>query len=493
MDNIKESLAAIIGSEKIDDNPVVLEKYTEDHSFSRGVCPMLAVYPQNKTEVIEIIRWANRTKTPIVPVSSRGSRFNGDTIPFKNSIIMDLRKMNRILKIDESNRCVMVEPGVTFSQLLPEIHRNGLRLNMPLLPRGSKSVLTSYLEREPPIIPKYQYDYIDPLLTLEVIYGTGDELRTGSASGPGDLSHLKSDMVNPWGPGSIDFHRFISGAQGTMGIVTWAMIKAEVKPTIEKTFYIPCTEPAHAAALLAGLLKKRVVDECLCLDSVILSAILSNSNTRICKTLKEDLPPCTVIVRVAGYKRRAEERVSIQEKYLMDICEDHGLKISRELPGVKGIENNFSQRLTGETVDSTSWKICSGKAYPGIFFLSPLSSAGKYPQVMRDVVSGDSRVLKNIGFYIQPLVQGRGCHLDFTLFHDDEYLNKDIAKKLFNELSAAFIKTGAYFSRPYPHWAEQVYKQNPKNTEALKKIKKIFDPQHILNPGKLCFQEISND
>jgi FAD/FMN-containing dehydrogenase len=493
LDNIKEALAGITGPEKIDDNPTVLETYAEDHSFLRGICPMLAVYPQNKTEVIEIIRWANRTKTPLVPVSSGGPRFNGDTIPIKSSIIMDLRKMNRILKIDEVNRCVMIEPGVTFSQLLPEMHRNGLRLNMPLLPRGTKSVMTSYLEREPPIIPKYQFDYIDPLLTLEVIFGTGDELRTGSASGPGDLSHLKSDMVNPWGPGSIDYHRFFSGAQGTMGIVTWAMIKAEVRPAIEKTFYIPCPESGSAAALMADLLKKRIVDECLCLDNVSLSAILSDSNAPVCKALKEGLPPCTVIARVAGYKRRAEERVSIQEKYLADICKDHGLKISLELPEAKGKEKNFSQRLTGETVDSTSWKIRSGKACPGIFFLSPLSSAGKYPQVMRDVVSGDSRVLNNIGFYIQPLVQGRGCHLEFTLFHDDEYLNKDTAKKLFNELSAAFIKAGAYFSRPYPQWAESVYKQNPKNTEVLKKIKNIFDPQHILNPGKLCFQEISND
>ena len=487
MDNLKEALAGIIEPEKIDDNPAVLGKYTEDYSFCKGICPLLAVYPENKTEVMEIVRWAGRTKTPLVPVSSGGPRFNGDTIPFTSSIMMDLRKMNRILKIDEVNRCVMIEPGVTFSQLLPEMHRNGLRLNMPLLPRGTKSVMTSYLEREPPIIPKYQYDYIDPLLTLEVIYGTGDELRTGSASGPGDLSHLKSDMVNPWGPGSIDYHRLVSGAQGTMGIVTWAMIKAEVRPTIEKTFFIPCLEAEHAAGLMAGLLKKRIADECLCLDKVSLSAILSDNNAHIFKALKEDLPPCTVIARVAGYKRRARERLAIQEKSLVDICEDHGLKISRELPGAEGKEKDFSERLTGETVDSSSWKIRSGKAYPGVFFLSPLSRAGKYSRVMRDVVSGDSQLLNNIGFYIQPLVQGRGCHCEFILFHDDVYLNKDTAEKLFKELSSTLLKAGAYFSRPYPLWAELVYKQNPKGTEILKKVKNVFDPQHILNPGKLCF------
>ena len=51
----------------------------------------------------------------------------------------------------------MIEPGVTFETLIPELKRHGLRLNLPFLPKPFKSVLTSYLEREPGLIPKYQY------------------------------------------------------------------------------------------------------------------------------------------------------------------------------------------------------------------------------------------------------------------------------------------------------------------------------------------------
>jgi FAD/FMN-containing dehydrogenase len=49
------------------------------------------------------------------------------------------------------------------------------------------------------------------------------------------------------------------------------------------------------------------------------------------------------------------------------------------------------------------------------------------------------------------------------------------------------VKQGAYFSRPYDIWANMVYNRDAQSTMLLKEIKEIFDPNHVLNPGKLCF------
>ena len=67
------------------------------------------------------------------------------------------------MRVDRARRVAMVEPGVTFGELIPAVEKEGLRLNMPLLPRKSKSVVGSMLEREPVIMPKYQWDISDPL------------------------------------------------------------------------------------------------------------------------------------------------------------------------------------------------------------------------------------------------------------------------------------------------------------------------------------------
>jgi FAD/FMN-containing dehydrogenase len=60
-------------------------------------------------------------------------------------------------------------------------------------------------------------------------------------------------------------------------------------------------------------------------------------------------------------------------------------------------------------------------------------------------------------------------------------------KELFTTASEELIRQGACFSRPYGLWANMVYNRDAQSTILLKEIKDIFDPNHILNPGKLCF------
>ncbi len=86
----------------------------------------------------------------------------------------------------------MVEPGVTFGELIAAVAEKGLRLNMPLQPRATKSVVGSMLSREPVIMPHYHWDISDPIGSTEVVFGTGDMFRTGAAAGPGDIAAAAS-------------------------------------------------------------------------------------------------------------------------------------------------------------------------------------------------------------------------------------------------------------------------------------------------------------
>jgi FAD/FMN-containing dehydrogenase len=396
--------------------------------------------------------------------------------------------MRRILKIDAVNRYAMVEPGVTYGELMPEIRKQGLRLSAPLLPRASKSVVASRLEREPVLIPKYQYDYLDPLLTLEVIYGTGDDFRTGSASGPGTLETLKADKVNPWGPGAIDFYRFISGAQGTMGLVTWAITKTEVLPSIQKLYFIPIEDAKALAAPLQRLLRQRVVDECLALDNVYLASILAENRLSDFDGLRKSLPAWTVIACVAGYQRRPEERVAIQERYLIDICRDLGLQPSLHLPGAEGKEHNLLRLLSEPWTGTPYWKLWRKGSCRDLFFLSPLSRVPEFVSLVAGMISQSRYPADDVGCYIQPMVQGRGCHCEFNLPCDEtDPKAMDALRELFMTASETLMANGAFFSRPYGPWADMVYRQDGEEVKALKRLKAIFDPNNILNPGKVCF------
>jgi hypothetical protein len=488
METFRSGLGKVIQPENVIGEPAVLETYAGDHSFVVGGHPQLLVYPESREETQAVIRAAFENGIPLVPVSSGPPRLHGDTVPECDAVVVDFTRMKRIIKIDADNRYVMAEPGVTYGELIPELRRKGVRLNIPFLPRASKSVVTSRLEREPVLIPKYQYDYLDPLLTLEVVYGTGDDFRTGSASGPGAFENLKADKVNPWGPGSFDFFRFVSGAQGTMGFVTWAITKTEVLPSLQKVYFLPIENVDKVASPLQELLSHRVVDECLVLNGTNLASVLAEDGCEDFEALRASVPHWVVIACVAGYQRRPEERVDIQEKCLKDICRDLGLTAQSRLPGAEEKGKGLLPLLSNAWTREPYWKFRRKRSCRDVFFLAPLSGISRFVHLMNGVVSKYDYPCEDIGCYIQPMVQGRGCHCEFTLPCDESNAGEmAMVQQLFMEASEVLRENGAFFSRPYGPWASMVYSRYSEGVAALQKVKGVFDPRAILNPGKLCF------
>ncbi len=233
MDDQKQQLAAIVGEEGVSGDLQELERYARDESAVPRILPRYIVQPKNAERVQELVRWANRTATPLIPVSSGHPHFHGDTVPsVAEAVMVDLRLMKSILKIDRRNKMVVIEPGVTYTELDPALAAEGLRIPRPWLPRPNKSVIASLLERQPTTIPRLNYSLPEPLRVCGVVWGTGDLSFTGEA-GMGPLSleaqwNAGLAQVNQQGPLSTDLMRLLTGAQGTMGIVVWASIKCQL-------------------------------------------------------------------------------------------------------------------------------------------------------------------------------------------------------------------------------------------------------------------------
>jgi hypothetical protein len=200
-----KTLQEVVGTANMSDDEKALEEYSGDTSFAPRIRPKGMVKVQKADQLPELVKWANETATPLIPVSSGAPHFRGDTVPsVGGAVIVDLSGLKKITRIDTDNRIAMIETGVTFSELIPQLAKAKLRLNMPLLPRASKSVVASMLDREPVIMPQYQWDIQDPLTCTEVVFGSGDIFRTGSAAGPGTLEeqwNARQAQVNPQGPG----------------------------------------------------------------------------------------------------------------------------------------------------------------------------------------------------------------------------------------------------------------------------------------------------
>jgi hypothetical protein len=120
-----------------------------------------------------------------------------------------------------------------------------------------------------------------------------------------------------------------------------------------------------------------------------------------------------------------------------------------------------------------------------------MTTLDKVPEFV-NTVFGAANALRypvaDIGIYVQPQHQGTSCHCEFNLpYNSKNKIETDRVRELLETCSEALIKQGAYFSRPYGIWADMVYNRDARNKEMIKTVKGIFDPNNILNPGKLCF------
>jgi FAD/FMN-containing dehydrogenase len=424
-----------------------------------------------------------------VPVSSGAPHFYGDTVPsVAEAVVVDLSRMKAIKKIDRRNKVAVIEPGVTFSELIPALAKEGLRIPRPLLPRANKSVVASLLERQPTIIPRLNFSLPEPLRTCGVVWGTGELAFTGDA-GMGPLSLDEQwqrglAQILSQGPNATDLMRLVTGAQGSMGIVVWASVKLELIPTARRYFFVPSNSIDGLVDLVYKLTKVRLGDEFFVANRARLANLVEHEPAARRK-LRESLPEWVALIGLAGAAFYPEERVEVQEKELRSDVQKLGLTL---LSGLPGISNHDVSRIFDGVQDALPVAAARKEAHREIFFLTTLDKAPQYIATVQAVAARYDYPKADIGIYVQPQHQGVAHHVEFTFAYDatDE---SDTAKvrKIYFEASAKLAEQGAYFSRPYGYWSELVYQRDATSVEMLRTIKHILDPVNVMNPGKLCF------
>ena len=486
---IETKFARIVGAGNASSQKQALEEYSQDMSFVNPVRPACIVRPKTAAEVEKIVKLANETNTPLVPVSSGPPHFRGDTVPGTGgAVIVDLSRMKKIIKITRKNRVAMIEPGVTFGELIPAVEKQGLRLNMPLLPRQSKTVIGSMLEREPVLMPKYQWDISDPLACVEVVFGCGETFRTGQAAGPGTIEEQWAAggvQKTPYGPGPAQWHRLVQGAQGTMGIVTWASLRCELLPELEQPFLVGAPQRTKLVDLAYWLIRMKLVNECFLLNNTDLAAIMAKKWPADYQDIKDSLPRFILFYTVAGYHYSPEERVSTQIKAIKDICKQVGVEPAK---AVGKVSANEILKTVQKPSDDPYWKLRYKGACQDICFISTYDQQMRQIGVMYDRADRFRFPQSDIGIYLQPMVQGTSCYCEFNLFYDPTN-PREVArvKTLYAKTTEALMTVGAFFSRPYDNTARMIVNQNAAHVAALNKVKGVLDPNHIMNPGKLCF------
>jgi glycolate oxidase len=237
---IIREITGIAGERNVFSAPHQLEEYSYDempqvvpHS------PRVVVKPTDKHSVARLLEFADRQRIPVTPRGA-GTGLSGGSIPIHGGIVLSLERMNRILEIDKENFVAVVEPGVTVSELCYQVQQQGLYY--PLYPGEMTATIGGNIATNAGGMNAIKYGVTrQNVLGLEAVIPGGEIINTGG-------KFVKCTT-------GYDLTQLIIGSEGTLAVVTGAILKLTTRPAKREVLFAPFPELQSAIDAVPEILR----------------------------------------------------------------------------------------------------------------------------------------------------------------------------------------------------------------------------------------------
>jgi FAD/FMN-containing dehydrogenase len=462
----------------------VAEHWCGDQTAAAVQAPLSIVQPRSSDDVMAAVQWARQQRVPLTTFSSGAGPHARGLTASEPTVVLDLSVLRRIIEVDECDAMAIIEPGVTHAMLDARLAPLGLRSYRPLMPRANKSVIASMLEREPQLNAHAHWDVLDPFGAGEIVFGNGELFRTGSAAIAGTMSEQLAAGVRfltAFGPAGTDFLRVLQGAQGTLGVVTWAAVTCERIPQVERAFFIASESLAALTPLLAWMHWRRLGNAAFLVNGQQLASLMKSDAAGIA-ALAERLPPWAVWLRIGhGGSEFPQEQFDCELEELQAQAAQWGLNVETALADMPA--DALGQVLQAEPKGLYQNRLLG--AHRSVFCLQQLDRVEALVAAAHAVLERQGWSATQLAVYVQPRLQGRNAHVEFILPHAPADTAR--AGELADQMAHALQAAGGFFSRPYGSWAAMAYAKHLALQPYLRQTKELFDPDRILNPGRLCY------
>lgn len=243
--DIIEKLEKIVGQKNLTFDPEKMEDYSHDEFSLRDIArmPELVVKPGKTEEVAEILHLANLENIPVTPRGG-ATGMAGGCVPLYGGIVLSLENMNRILDVDLDNQMAVVEAGVMLSEFYEAVEEAGLFF--PPHPGEESAMIGGVIATNAGGARAVKYGVIRNYVRgLEVVLPTGSIIHLG-----GKL--MKSST-------GYSLLNLIIGSEGTLGVVTKATIQLMPSPQVTRSLIIPYDELEKAIETVPLLIRKKIL------------------------------------------------------------------------------------------------------------------------------------------------------------------------------------------------------------------------------------------
>ncbi|MHA1268359.1 MAG: FAD-binding oxidoreductase [Candidatus Helarchaeota archaeon] len=477
VDVIKE-LENIVGTPFVSTAPEDLYIYSNDMTESEPGNPDVIVMPSSVEEVQKIVQLANELKIAIIPYIS-GANIGGLTIPIKGGIILDMKRMNKIVKYDPENKYLVVEPGVTFGHIKKFLMDKPFIYSYAFSPPFTSIVANALLQG----LTEYSLKYgcmANWITGIEIVLPTGEIVKIGS--------NILSDKW--WGKNPLpDLIGLITGWQGMTGVITKMGLKLIAKPPLNKLYGAVWNSIEAADEGLKFFTDSGIVQgefsfswECI--------LMLSGAKYPL-REIRDDEPKL-----LSGFILHAHNKkhLKIQESILLDKLKEINEKSkgnvdNQILPAEIAIPKKIQKMLDLPSSLPPFMEFrtgLNGKKGTGMSWLGTYCPRSNWTKSYKQ----GYEIMEKHGFtpliFVKVMDNGRYHVVRFLVpFNKGVEGERQKVRSMLEELLEMTLENEAI---PYkmPTWAagRVLEKVNPEWVKLARKVKKCIDPNGIMNPGR---------
>ncbi len=459
MSDAVEKLKSVVG-----ENNLVTAK-VDRVAYARDVTPYFAipdliVFATSKDQVAKVLKIASKDSIPITPRGG-GASFQGSSLPVRGGIVLDLSRMNRILEISKDDMLAIVEPGVRYETFEHELEKQGLTFPHDV---GSHDAATigGIIASDSNGHHAYQHGRVGPWIQeMEVVLLDGSTLSLGSRAPRYNMGYNLSALF--------------AGSEGTLGIITKAILRLAPKKKVAASIgaFFKNLDDLMAASHVIHMSG---------VDAGTLEATDGYTVSTISDVMELGFPKCegNFVADVEGFDEENLDRKLVLMKKILEEHNGEQVTIAHDQETARIL---WAPRLD---IDIAVMKIHPGYREFGFAAADPCVPLSRMAEAIREI----GRIIRSHGIIVAVF-----CHTGIGIIHPAVIIdpsNKDhwtAMKKAEIEILEYVVSIGGVVTAEHGFGfvKNNFVRMSVGETKLAidRRIKKLFDPQGILNPGKM--------
>lgn len=451
---IASGLRNILPASCVIDNEASMKAYDADGLSAYRQMPLVVVLPETTQQVADVMKWCRDHKIKIVPRGA-GTSLSGGALPLADGVLLALGKFNQILDIDYENRCVVTQPGVTNLGITHAVEDKGFYYAPDPSSQIACSIGGNIAENSGGVhCLKYGLT-TNNVLGVEIVTIDGDILRLGG-------KHLDS--------GHLDILGLMTGSEGLLGVVTEVTVRILKKPATQRAMLVGFDSAQAAGQAVSNVIAAGIIPAGMeMMDAPAINAAEDFVNV--------------------GYPRDAAALL-IVELDGPEVEVDHLLGVVGDIMSRSG---STSLRLSHSEEERNQFWAGRKSAFPAVGRISPdyLCMDGTIPRkALPEMLTRMAAMSQKYGLRVANVFHaGDGNLHPLILFDANVEGELALAEEFGNDILRNCVELGGVLTGEHGVGVEkrdlmpEMFSEEDLKTQ--QRVKCAFDPDHLLNPGKV--------